>query len=454
MSSPGELKRVLKPTHLWAIAVGLVISGDYVGWNTGLASSGALGLIIATLGVTVLYVCFIFSFTELTTAIPSSGGPFAYASRALGPFGGYIAGFATLVDFVFAPPAIARGIGDYVNSQFPSVSKEVVAVGACLLFGLLNAVGVGLAATFELLITGAAVIELVVYCGLTGPHVQMSRLLAAPLLPGGWYGVFTAIPLAIWFYLGIEGVAMSAEEVIEPRKNIPRGYIAGIVTLVVLALATLICTAGVVPLAQLAAEQNDKPLLTGLQAVISPDSRFSHFMAYLGLCGLVASLHGLIMGASRQVYALARSQYLPRWLAYVHPRFRTPLFAIALPVLVGAAASHFDTTVVIDLAVLGAVVLYIISMVSLFVLRRREPQLERPFRAPFYPTFPAIALGLSCVALVAVCASTWASTKIWETRVPLIFAALFMLGLPYYWFVTKRAISRAAEPDLAPAVEP
>ena len=311
MSGTTELRRVLKPWHLWAIAVGLVISGDYVGWNTGLKDSGVVGLIVATLGVTVLYVCFIFSYTELTTAIPNSGGPFEYARRALGPFGGYVAGFATLVDFGFAPPAIARGIGDYLHSQLPTISKDHVAIGVCVLFGLLNALGVGLAAMFELVVTALAVFEIIIYCGITGPHVDWSLVLARPLLPGGWMGVFTAIPLAVWFYLGIEGVAMSAEEVVAPKRDIPRGYIAGILTLVVLTLATLICTAGVVPVSELAAEGNDKPLLTGLARVLPPGSSFSHLMAFLGLAGLIASLHGLIMGASRQVFALARAHYLP-----------------------------------------------------------------------------------------------------------------------------------------------
>src|SRR5580658_4290251 len=105
--NPNGLSQRLSVFHLWGIAVGLVISGEYFGWSYGWASAGTLGFLVATLVVAAMYVAFIFSFTELTTAIPHAGGPFAYANRAFGPVGGAIAGFATLVEFVFAPPAIA-----------------------------------------------------------------------------------------------------------------------------------------------------------------------------------------------------------------------------------------------------------------------------------------------------------------------------------------------------------
>src|SRR6187551_1426692 len=104
-STQPQLKKVLKPIHLWAIAVGLVISGEYFGWNYGWKDAGTIGFLITTGIVTVMYITFIFSFTELTAAIPNAGGAFAYAYRAMGPFGGLIAGYATLIDFLFATPA-------------------------------------------------------------------------------------------------------------------------------------------------------------------------------------------------------------------------------------------------------------------------------------------------------------------------------------------------------------
>jgi ethanolamine permease len=395
------LKRVLRPVHLWAIAVGLVIAGDYFGWNYGLAQGGPVGLGIATLAVTVLYVCFIFSYTELSTAIPHAGGPFAFAQRAFGPWGAYLAGASTLLEFLFAPPAIARAIGSYVHFRAPALPVDAVAVAAFVLFGVVNAVGVSIAAAFELVVTVLATFELGLFFCLTAPHVESARLFARPLLPHGVAGVFAAVPFAIWFYLGLEGVAMSAEEVVDPRRTIPRGYLAGIATLVALALGTLVCTCGVLPWSELV--RDDSPLPHALARVLSPGHPMTHLMVYLGLLGLVASFHGIVMGCSRQVFALAREGLIPRALAAVHPRFNTPARALALSCAVGAVASLSGRTdALITLSVLGALGVYLVSMAAVIKLRRSEPDLDRPFRAPLHPWLPLVAIALSAVAFVAV----------------------------------------------------
>ncbi len=396
-----SLARTLGPVHLWGVAVGMVISGDYFGWNLGLTQSGALGMILATLAVTALYVCFLFSYTELAAAIPHSGGPSAFARRAFGPWGGLLAGAATLVEFLFAPPAIARAVGAYVHFRVPSLGVQTVSVLAFVLFGLLNVAGASLAVTVELAITALATFELGLFCALTAPHASLARVFAAPALPHGASGVFAALPFAIWFYLGLEGAAMTAEEVIEPKKNIPRGFLAAIVTLVALALGTLLCASGVMPAEELA--RDDSPLPRVLARVLSPGHPMTHLMVYLGLLGLLASFHGIVLGCSRQVFALARDGVLPARFARVHPRLRTPVGAIALSCGIGMVATvSGQTDALITMSVLGALCVYLLSMAAVIVLRRREPSLERPFRAPWHPALPVTAMGLSSVAFVAV----------------------------------------------------
>ena len=244
-SSSGQghtLKPVLSTLQLWAIAVGLVISGEYFGWSYGWASAGTLGFTVTALFIAAMYATFIFSFTELTTSIPHAGGPFAYSKRAFGPVGGYLAGAATLIEFVFAPPAIALAIGAYLNVQFPALDPKLAALGAYLVFMTLNIVGVQIAATFELCVTLLAIFELLVFMGVVAPGFSLANF-----TKGGWSGndgfslaavpgMFAAIPFAIWFFLAIEGVAMAAEEAKDPRRSIPIAYITGILTLVVLAI--------------------------------------------------------------------------------------------------------------------------------------------------------------------------------------------------------------------------
>jgi len=205
------MKTTLTPTlgtwQLWAIAVGLVISGEYFGWNYGWAAAGPVGFLVATLLVTVLYVTFVLSFTELTTAIPRAGGPFAYASRAFGPLAGVMAGYATLIEFLLAPPAIAFALGSYAHFLWPALPVRGAALGCYGAFTLLNLLGIKESANFALVVTGLAVAELLVFMGLLAPHFRVANFLAHPV-PVRAAGVLAALPFAIWFYLAIEGVAL------------------------------------------------------------------------------------------------------------------------------------------------------------------------------------------------------------------------------------------------------
>jgi ethanolamine permease len=445
------LKPTLGTLHLWGIAVGLVISGEYFGWSYGWGTAGTLGFLVTTLMVAVMYTCFIFSFTELTTAIPNAGGPFAYSLRAFGVGGGMIAGLATLIEFVFAPPAIAMAIGAYLNVQFPGLDPRWAAVGAYVVFMSLNIVGVNIAATFELVVTILAVLELLVFMGVVAPGFSFSNFVL-----GGWSGentfssasiagIFAAIPFAIWFFLAIEGAAMAAEEAKDPKRTIPRAYIGGILTLVVLAIGTMIFAGGVGDWRALS-NIND-PLPQAMKTVVGGNSNWMHMLVWIGLFGLVASFHGIILGYSRQFFALARAGFLPKGLAKLS-RFQTPHRAILAGGVVGIAAIFSDglvnlqgmtlTAAMITMSVFGAIVMYIISMLSLFKLRKSEPHLERTFRAPGYPIVPGIALVLAVVCLIAM---IWFNTLIFG-----VFVALMVVGALFCAAVRSRGMPEAALP--------
>ena len=447
----GHLKKVLGPFQLWGIAVGLVISGEYFGWSYGWNTAGTLGFLVATVLVATMYTTFIFSFTELSTAIPHAGGPFAYARRAFGPTGGFIAGYATLVEFVFAPPAIALAIGAYLNVQFPTINPKMIALGAYVIFIALNWVGVGIAATFELLVTLLAIFELLVFMGVVAPGWSLANFVA-----NGWAGgsvlngaavagIFASIPFAIWFFLAIEGAAMAAEEARDPHKTIPVAYTTGIITLVLLAFGVMIMAGGVGDWRTIA-NIND-PLPQAMKVVVGENSGWLHMMVWIGLFGLIASFHGIIMGYSRQIFALARAGYLPAYFAALSPRFNTPHRALVAGGVIGVLAIFSDewikfggqtlTANIVTMAVLGAIVMYLVSMAALFKLRRSEPQLHRPYRAPFYPVFPAIALGLGLVCLGAM---VW-----FNGMLTLLFLAL--MAVAYVYFLMTSAQRDAAAPD-------
>jgi ethanolamine permease len=452
-----ELKRSLKTIHLWGIAVGLVISGEYFGWSYGWDKAGTLGFMITSLVIAAMYTTFIFSYTELTTSIPHAGGPFAYARRAFGPTGGYIAGMATLIEFVFAPPAIALAIGAYLGVQFPGLDPKHAALGAYLVFMFLNVIGVTIAATFELCVTILAILELLVFMGVVAPGFSWANFAAHgwsgadQFSSASYSGMFAAIPFAIWFFLAIEGAAMAAEEAEDPRKTIPRAYISGILTLVFLAIGVMVFAGGVGDWRQLA--NINEPLPKAMQMVVGADSGWLHMLVWIGLFGLIASFHGIIMGYSRQIYALGRAGYLPGVLASVNQRFQTPHWAILAGGVVGVAAIYADsviqlqgmslTAAIITMSVFGAIVMYITSMASLFKLRRSEPHLDRPYSVPFFPIFPLVALVLALVALVAMI--YFNQTIFW------IFIG-FMVGGYAYFLATRQAREDAPHDEMLQTV--
>lgn len=438
-----QLKPALGTLHLWGIAVGLVISGEYFGWSYGWGVAGTLGFLVTALIIAAMYTAFIFSFTELTTAIPHAGGPFAYSSRAFGEKGGLIAGLATLIEFVFAPPAIAMAIGAYLNVQYPALDPKLAAVGAYITFMTLNILGVKLAATFELVVTVLAVLELLVFMGVVASGFSFSNFAL-----NGWAGsdtfgmpaitgIFAAIPFAIWFFLAIEGAAMAAEEAKDPKRTIPKAYTTGILTLVVLAIGVMLFAGGVGDWRTLS-NIND-PLPQAMKMVVGENSGWLHMLVWIGLFGLVASFHGIILGYSRQFFALARAGYLPVGLAKLS-RFQTPHRAIIAGGVVGVAAIYSDglinlqgmslTAAMITMSVFGAIVMYIMSMLSLFRLRRTEPNLPRSYRAPGYPFVPALALAIALVCLVAM---AW-----FNPVIGLVFLTFMGVGFVYFLFTARQ----------------
>jgi ethanolamine permease len=275
-----------------------------------------------------------------------------------------------------------------------------VAITAYAIFVWLNVIGVKHAVRFELLVTLLAVFELLVFMSVVAPGFKLDNFLTNPMSQG-WSGVLAAIPFAIWFFLAIEGVAMAAEEVKKPKTTIPIGYISGIATLLVLALGVMVFAGGAGDWSKLTAIDN--PLPEAMAMVVGRDSGWIHMLVAIGLFGLLASFHGIILACSRQIYALARAGYLPLALEAVHPRYATPHIAIVTTGVIGLAAlATGATSQLITLAALGAIVMYITSMLSLFRLRKSAPDLERPYRCPLFPVTPAIALALSVLSLAVI----------------------------------------------------
>lgn len=437
--SKTELTKALSPLMLWGLGVGYVISGMYFGWNLGLAEGGTLGLAIATFFIIIMYVTFTFSYTEMACAIPKAGGAFEYANRGLGKHLGFIAGIAQNIEFVFAPPAIAAAIGAYLNLLYPMVPLLVFAIGAYLIFTIVNILGVKIAATFELVITIFAVLELLIFAGVALPEFEYSNL-EINAFPNGISGIFAAIPFAIWFFLAIEGVANVAEEAINPQRSILIGFGSAITTLVVLCIVTFVAAVGVggweaVVYPEGSTVASDSPLPLALGQIIDSSHILYKMLIGIGLLGLIASFHGIILAGGRAIMEFGRVGYAPKYLGNIHAKFKTPANALIVNTLVGIIALFTGKTAeIITIACFGALTLYIVSMLAYLQLKKNEPEMERPFIAPMYPVFPLTALIIASVALIAMSYYNPVTATVFFT----------LVGLSYLYFavfLNKKMVS-------------
>jgi len=414
---------------LWGLGVGYVISGMYFGWNLGLPQGGTLGMAIATAVAIVLYITFTFSYAELACAIPKAGGVFDYATRGLNRDWGFIAGVAQLIEFLFAPPAIAAAIGAYFHLFLPGVGAKEIGVVAYVCFTALNMYGVRAAAAFELAVTLVAVFELLLFSGVAFPHFSWANI-SRNAFPHGWVGVWASVPFAIWFFLGLEGLANVAEEAVKPRRNIPLGFGSALATLIVLCVIVFLSSIGVAGWEAIVypspgAEASDSPLPLALSKITGTGGLAYHLLVTVGLMGLIASFHGIILAAGRATLEFGRVRYLPPALGRVNAKRQTPVNALLVNMVIGIGALLTGRTdQIVTISVLGAVTLYVFGMITVLELRRKEPGLERPYRTPGYPVTPVVALVVGLVCLVAL---------VW-LNIILSLIYFSILGLAYIWF--------------------
>jgi ethanolamine permease len=431
-----QLQRTLGPVLIWGLGVGYVISGAYFGWNLGLPEGGPYGMLLATGVVTVLYLTFVLGYAELACALPRAGGVFVYTSRAFGPKVGFIGGVAQLVEYMLAPPAVAFAIGSYINQTIPAIPIPVIAVAAYVVFTAINIWGVKLSVTFELVLTVVAVIELCVFGIVALPHFSWETFSTDPL-PNGWGGAFAALPFAIWFYLAIEGIANVAEEARDPQRDLPRGFGWAMATLVGLTAITLFGAVGaagwqavVYPDPSNHTITSDSPLPLAVGHIISRESPLFVVLTGIGLIGLIASFHGILIAGSRALLEFGRARYAPAAVGVVHASTKTPVVALLVNLGIGLVTlATGKTSDIILIAVFGALTLYALASAAVIRLRIKEPDLPRPYHAPLYPLTPIIALVLSLVCIGAM---------IWKyPALALVYAAilvgsflLFLLFVP------------------------
>ncbi len=437
--------------HLWALGVGGVISGNFFGWQTGLLTGGFGGLLLATFIIAVMYVCLVFSIAELSAAMPEAGGFYNFTRAAFGRDRAFLNGLTDAIEYVTTPTVIVAGIAGYMRALAPSTPEWVWWVVFYAVFVFINVKGAALTFRVSMGITALAAAVLVFFYGgalLTGSFQWSNTQNIAPeaggsrFLPKGWFGVFAALPYAVWFYLAIEQLPLSAQESYHAERDMPRALKWGILTLLALSLGTLVINSGVGPGAR-GIGASAAPLAAGFRAIF-PNKATSALLAVISLTGLVASFHSIIYAYGRLLYALSRSGYLPAVLGHVGG-WRTPDVALLSGGGLGLGlcflAQRYSGSVgaaLINMAVFGALLSYILVLVSFLRLRADRPRLRRPYLSPLGVPGAATGILLALVCLAATFAVPSFRPGVAGT---VVFIAAM---LAYYWLYRRRHMERHA----------
>jgi ethanolamine permease len=455
------LRRHAGVWSLWALGVGAVISGDFFGWNYGLATGGFGGLLIATVIVSIMYVCLCYSLAEMSPALPHTGGAYSFARTAMGPWAGFLTGLGENMEYVITPGVIIVSLGAYLQSIFgtPPELQWVWWVMMFVIFVGLNIWGVELSFRFTVLITFVAMAVLIFFflAALTAMDFQKYAMDIAPtegntaFLPFGWTGVFASLPFAIWFLLAIEQLPLAAEESHDPKKDMPRGLLWGILTLVILGFGTLLFNSAVPPGANTLGA-SAQPLLDGLVGIYG-EGIGTKLLALLAVAGLIASFHTIIYAYGRNIYSLSRAGYFPRWLSVTHGQRRTPHVALivggvvslglALAMQYGFGLTSTVGAALLNLAVFGAVISYAMQGLSYYVLRRDFPDIDRPYRSPLGGAGALLCSAIAIVCLIAMFLN--------EAYRPGLYGALiwYALGVVYFGLIGRHKLVLSPEEDFA-----
>lgn len=430
------LKKTLTSGHIWGIGVGTVITGQFLGWNNGLGQAGPLGFILITLAVSLFYLLFVMVLSKLSAVYPYSGGAYAYARKGIGKFWGFIAGFSTMVEFICVASVIFAYIGLYINTL---VSQVFPIFGAFLIFAVLIVIqltGIKESSMFQLIMTGICVSTFLLFFMGISSSAQLEGIFSSSL-PNGVTGVITSIPFALWFFIGIDVIAISAEEAKNPSQSISLSFFVSLFTIIFLSLGVIWFSVRSIDWALIA--KADFPLTFILGELQKNDKVLLSVFAFFSLSSFIASLNGIIMGYSRQVFSLSRAGYLPEFMSKVFSINKAPYFAVIVPSIIVLLLAEFaNTALMIIIACFCAVISYILVLISNIKITVLNKSLKKSINSQNLYVYIALLMTFGFITALVV----------FESIAALITAVVYAFAAVYYFILVKNSINNDAPEEV------
>jgi ethanolamine permease len=469
------LQRYAGIWSLWALGVGAVISGHFSGWNFGFATGGWGGMLVAGIIIAIMYLGLTFSIAEMSPALPHTGAAYSFARSSMGPWGGFITGLFENVEYVLTPAVICTFISAYFGSitGLDTSFYPVLWIVFYAIFLALNIFGVALSYKVTLAVTLISLAGLAFFYVSAIPNMDFSRwaLNIAPdgsvlpegggeLFPMGFSGVLATLPFAVWLFLAIEQVPLAAEESVDPKRDMPKGIMLGFATLALSAFCVVLLNPSIAGVGSHALGSSLEPALDGIRAIYGDAA--APVFGIVALIGLVASFHTILYAQGRQVYSLSRAGYFPSGLSVTHATYKTPHIAMISGALLGLAVmlviwfvnggggpgetqlgDDIIGSVLLNMAVFGAMLSYIMQAISFILLRRNLPNIERPFRSP---------LGIPGATLTIIIAAV---TLFYQLQDPNFFKGVIWVvvwlavGIVYFAVVGRHKLILSPEEEFA-----
>jgi len=389
MAQNSTLTRGLTLVTLFTLITGAMVGMAWAVLANVFMDRAGPAIVISLAVAAVLSIFIGLCYAELCSAMPKAGGEYIYVKRGMGNFAGFIAGWLLVLAYASMMPGECIILGKLIHGINPSWSPSLTGALIAVFFTVINLLGVRISGRIQFLFTLILFGGILLYCAAAIPKLQWANY--QPVFGKGIGGIAIMIPISMLGFMGFDILPQAAEEVNAPIRKMVFLIPLSIIFVAFFYFIVNLANAGLEPWQKLAASKDSIPIMGPVKIALGEKGAMIVIVA--GICGLLTTMNAFLLGGSRLLMAMAADGQLPSPLAYVHPKFRTPSVALIFLGLIGVAGSYIKELIVLfDTASAAVLICYFLVALSVITLRRKEPDMERPYQLWGYPIVPIIAI--------------------------------------------------------------
>lgn len=464
-SEHNALKRSLGTANLVGLGIGAIIgTGIFV--LTGIAAANYAGpaltisFVISALGCLFAGLCY----AEFASMIPVAGSAYAYSYSTLGEFIAWFIGWDLILEYLFAAGTVAVGWSGYMTSFFEGIGLPIPstiaqsplgfstqdgwfltgslinfpAVFIVALMTVLLVVGIKQSATLNNVIVVIKVVVILLFIGFGVSHISVDNwvpYIPAETSPGhfGISGILRGAGVIFFAYIGFDAVSTVAQEAKNPQRDMPKGILYSLLICTILYVAVTAVLTGIAHYSEL---DHPAPIAYAIDKAGSSLQWLSPFIKVGAIAGLSSVVLVLMLGQSRIFYAMSRDGLLPKLFSAVHKQYGTPYKSTIVTGSISALiAGILPIHILGELVSIGTLMAFVIVCVSIIVLRKTNPGINRPFRTPWVPLVPILGAGICLAQMFSLPWDTWLRLIVWML---IGFVIYFTYGAKHSKLNTKR----------------